>query len=82
MFLVALAVVDSKGHKTIASIEAVRGEAHPRLKRAYWYSYRATLENNQMFVGKVLHSYDNGAIALTQKLTKAVVAQQKALRKI
>lgn len=61
-----------------ANIVIVRGEPHGKLPNHFWYSYQADDDDNHRYLGKVLHNYDNGAFALTQKVTKAIVAQQKA----
>lgn len=62
----------------IALITVVRRHEHPKLKRHFTYTYVAELDDSEVFEGTVLHNYDNGAIALLQKVTKAIVSQQKA----
>ena len=64
----------------IAVIKVVRGEAHSKLRNHFWYSYQADDDENHRFLGRVLHNYDNGPFALMQKVSKAIVAQQKAAR--
>lgn len=61
-----------------AQIVIVRGEQHNRLPQHFWYSYQASDDKGNEYEGEVLHNYDSGAFALTQKVTKAVVSQQKA----
>ncbi len=80
MLKVDISVVDYKGKQTIVTIRAVRQEAHPKLSNAFYYEWRANVDH-KLFTGRVLHSYDNGAVALTQKLTKQIVAQQRELKK-
>lgn len=80
MLVIEISVADSKGKRQIVKIKAVRGEAHSKLRRAFYYQYQATVDG-KVHIGTVVHSYDNGAVALTQKIAKAVVAQQKAARK-
>lgn len=65
----------------IGVMKIVRGEAHGKLRNHFWYSYQADDDQNHRYLGKVLHNYDNGAFALVQKVSKAIVAQQKAARK-
>lgn len=80
MLLIEVSVADYKGKNQIVKIKAVRGEAHQRLRRAFHYSYEATVDNVK-YLGQVVHSYDNGAVALTAKITRAIVSQQRAARK-
>lgn len=68
------------GKHVVAKIMIVRGDPHARLKQHFWYHYQADDDQNHRYIGKVLHNYDSGAFALTQKVTKAIVAQQKAAR--
>jgi hypothetical protein len=79
MLKVDISVVDYKGKNTIVTIRAVRGDEHKKIKNAFYYDWRANVDH-KLFTGRVLHSYDNGAVSLTQKLTKQIVAQQKALK--
>lgn len=86
MLEVRISVKDGTGEHGVSIVQIVRGEAHTRLPGAFWYQYRATIDQQDtgskvQFMGKVLHSYKNGAVALTQKVTKAILAQQKATRK-
>lgn len=67
------------GHRA-AGIVVVRGEAHPKLPNHFYYSYAATDDEKNSYTGDVLHNYDNGVFALTQKVTKAIVAQQKSAK--
>lgn len=76
MLAVDISVVDHSGKSVIATIRAVRGEQHKKMRRAYYYDWRANVDH-KAYNGRVLHSYDNGAVALTQKLTKAIIAQMK-----
>jgi len=62
----------------VANIKIVRGEAHLKLRNHFYYSYQAEDDKNHRYIGKVLHNYNSGAFALTQRVTKAIVAQQKA----
>lgn len=68
--------------ESIATIKIIRREKHPQLKSSYYYSYIASYidmdGDERAYMGLVLHNYDNGPIALVQKVTKAIVAQQKA----
>lgn len=77
MLIVSLAVNQSG---RIADIQIVRREEHGKLRNHYWYSFEAHDDKGGEFYGKVLHNYDAGPFALTQKVTKAIVAQQKAAR--
>lgn len=61
-------------------MKIVRGEAHPKLRHHFYYSYQADDDDNHRFMGKVLHNYNSGPFALIQKVSKAIVAQQKAAR--
>jgi len=79
MLVVELSVADQGGQRRIGWVKMVRGIGHTRLKRAYYYKYRASIDD-RMHEGEVLHSYQNGAAALTQKVLRAVVAQQKAAK--
>jgi hypothetical protein len=79
MLVVDLSVHDGKGERGIGQLAIVRGKQHPKLKRAFYYHYRAMIDGN-WFIGDVVHTYENGAVALTQKVTKAIVGQQKAAR--
>lgn len=79
MLKVDISVVDGNGKNTIVTIRAVRGEAHKKIKDAFYYDWRANVDH-KLHTGRVLHSYGNGAVALTQKLTKQIVAQQKAAK--
>jgi hypothetical protein len=63
------------------TIKIVRGEPHTKLPNHYWYTYDAYTDKREAYHGKVLHNYDNGFMALTSKVTKAIVAEQKAARK-
>lgn len=66
--------VNRRRHVSIMKI--VRGEQHKKLRKAFYYHYQVEVDGN-LHIGTVVHSYDNGAIALVQKVSKAVVAQQK-----
>lgn len=70
------------GRVDVAKLMIVRGDQHPKLKRSFYYHYQADYTdmdgNKHRYLGKVIHNYDKGAFALTQKVTKAIVAQQKA----
>lgn len=72
------------GKQFVAKLMIVRGDAHPRLKRHHTYHYQADYEDmdggKHRYMGNVVHGYDSGAMALTQKVTKAIVAQQKAAK--
>lgn len=79
MLVIDIAVEDGNGRREVGQIALVRGKPHPKLKRAYSYHYRARIDNTE-YLGSVLHSFDMGAVALAQKATKAIVAQQKAVK--
>lgn len=64
-----------------ANIKIVRGDAHGKLPHHFYYHYQADDDNNHRYIGNVLHNYNNGAIALVQKVTRAIVLQQKAVKK-
>ena len=64
----------------VAEIKIIRKTPHTKLPRHFWYSYSAKTDMGKRYSGKVLHNYDSGAITLTNKVTKAIVAQQKAER--
>lgn len=72
------------GKKYVAKLMVVRGDQHIKLRNSFWYHYQADYEDpaggTHRYLGKVLHNYDHGAMALTQKVTKAIVAQQKAAK--
>lgn len=72
--------LDINNKHRAGSIVIVRGDPHPKLPNHFYYKYQADDDNNHRYIGEVLHNYDNGAFALTQKVTKAIVAQQKAER--
>lgn len=74
--------MDVNGKHQAAQIAIRRVEPHFRLKHHFWYKYRATDDDNNVYRGVVLHDYENGAFALTQKVTKAIVIQQKAQKAI
>jgi hypothetical protein len=75
--VVQMSVADTNGLNQIAGISIVRGEAHGKLPHHFCYSYKANCDGKR-YIGNVLHNYNSGAFALTQKVTKAIVAQQKA----
>lgn len=77
MLAIDLSVIDVHGKKLIQGIKVIRGAKHPKLRSHFYYSYSAAIAD-KIFTGKVLHNYDHGAITLTHKVTKAIVAQQKA----
>lgn len=79
MLAIDLSVVDTHGRRSIYVIKAVRGEAHRKLPHHFHYSYMVNVDGRK-YTGSVIHKYDNGAIALTAKITKAIVSQQKAER--
>lgn len=79
MLAIELIVIDGHGRKKIATIRAVRGEAHAKMPNHFTYSYGVQIDG-VTYEGEVLHGYDNGAVALTQKITKNIVDQQKAAR--
>lgn len=79
MLAIDISVVDSHGKRTFATVRATRGDKHTRLPNAFWYAYRANIDS-KLYTGTVLHSYDNGGIALTVKITKSILMQQKAER--
>lgn len=79
MLLTECSVVDYKGKRSVFKIKAVRQQPHPKLPDHYYYSYEAVIDDKK-HLGNVLHRYENGAMALVAKITKHVVAQQKALR--
>lgn len=72
-----MSVADVHGLNQIAGISIVRGEAHEKLPTHFYYSYKANCDGKR-YKGIVLHNYDTGAFALVKKVTKAIVAQQKA----
>lgn len=76
MLQVDISVVDDNGKRTFVTIRAVRKEAHPKFKKAFWYEWRANVDH-KLLKGRVLHSYDNGGVSLAQKLTKQIMSQQK-----
>lgn len=68
------------GRHEVADIKIVRLETHPKLRNHFYYSYQADDDTNHRYIGRVLHNYNSGAFALTQRVVKAIVAQQKAQR--
>lgn len=72
--------LDINNSHRAASIVIVRGEPHRKLPNHFWYSYQADDDEPHRYMGKVLHNYDHGVFALTQKVTKAIVAQQRAAK--
>lgn len=85
MLEVRISVKDGTGEHGVSIVQIVRGDANPRIPGAFWYQYRATIDQQEtgkkvQFMGKVLHSYKNGAVALTAKVSRAILAQQKAIR--
>lgn len=70
-------VLDRHGKSAIAGISATRCEEHQKLDNHFYYKYKCNYDGIT-YKGTVLHNYDNGAIALLQKITKAIVSQQKA----
>ena len=72
--------LDINNKHRAGSIVIVRGDPHPKLPNHFYYSYRADQDTGDKYTGEVLHNYDNGAFALTAKVTKAIVAQQKEAR--
>ena len=79
MLVIDMGVLDGNGKRNFADISAVRREAHPRIPNAFYYDYRACIDDT-IYTGRVLHSYQNGGLALTVKITKAILTQQKAER--
>ncbi len=77
-------VMDVNGKKPVATLNIVRGDAHPKLPTTFEYLYQADYESmdgsKHRYMGKVIHNYKNGAFALVQRVTKAIVAQQKAAK--
>lgn len=85
MLEVRISVKDGTGEHGVSIVQIVRGDVHPRIPGAFWYQYRATIDQQDtgqkvQFMGKVLHSYKNGAVALTTKVSRAILAQQKAIK--
>lgn len=72
--------MDINNSHRAASIVIVRGEPHTKLRNHFWYSYKAKEDTAMEYHGKVLHNYYHGAFTLTQKVTKAIVAQQRAAK--
>lgn len=70
--------------RPVGTVRIVRGADHPKLKRAYYYGFTATLDTDvpgySVHQGEVVHSYDNGAAALLAKVMRAIVKQQKAAK--
>lgn len=62
------------------TMQIVRGDAHPKLRHSFYYHYQADDDNKHRYIGNVVHNYKHGAFALTQKVAKAIVAQQKAAK--
>jgi hypothetical protein len=79
MLAIDLSVVDVHGKNKIYSIKVVRGANHPKLPHHFYYAYTVKVDD-KVYTGRVVHNYNRGAIALTQKVTKAIVAKQKAER--
>ena len=81
MLRIDLTIADGKSSTRVGELKVVRGEQHPRHQRAYWYSYQAEViyQSGKTFhyTGTVLHSYDNGAVRLAQKILKAVSKQDR-----
>ena len=65
---------------SVADIKIVRGEKHPKLPNHFYYSFVAKDDMNSTYVGEVLHNYGNGAYALTNRVLKAILLQQKVAR--
>lgn len=80
MLTIDINAVDEKGKHCVARIAVLMAAPSPKVKNAYYYEYQATIYG-KTYTGTVLHSRINGSVALTQKVTKAVLAQQKADRK-
>ncbi len=81
MLRVDIARVDVHGEHQAVRIAIVRKEPHHRLKRAYWYEYTHIDDKGQEFVGRLVHSYENGAVTLVQKVTKDIVRQQREIKR-
>lgn len=66
---------------TVLALVITRKEQHHRLKRAFWYDYEAKyideVNKPHLYSGRLLHGYDNGAVALIAKVTRAITKQQK-----
>lgn len=75
----ALHIRFNVNERRIARATIVRTEPHPKLPNHFYYSYVAEDETKR-FKGEVLHNYDNGAFALTQKVMKDIVSKQKEAR--
>ena len=80
MLITDISVVDGRGKRRVARVKAVRGPAHTRLPGAFYYEYQATLDS-KLYTGTVVHTYINGPFSLVARITKSIVAQQKADRK-
>jgi hypothetical protein len=79
MLAIDLSVIDVHGKNLIVAVKVVRGKPHTKLRNAFYYRYSVVLDD-KIYTGTVVHSYDNGAVALTAKVTRAIVLQQKAER--
>lgn len=81
MLAIDISVVDGNGKRRIVQIKAVRGAQHPRLHNAFYYEYQGRIDDDRTYNGVVIHSYNNGPVALTAKISRAITMQQKADRK-
>lgn len=80
--------MDVNGRVQVAKLMIVRGDPHPKLKHHFTYHYQADYappgdtSYTHRYIGDVLHNYNNGAFALVNKVTKAILKQQKTAKPI